>query len=109
MMGDMSKLKHTERGFPYFEYKDIYGVTYSIQQSSLATKNALWVGVDDPDPQCMASDAASLGVQTDQTTGWVKYPVSDKVLMRTRMHLDRRQVKNLIKKLQAWIDTGELK
>lgn len=98
----------TERGFSLIEFKDRYGSACSIQKSSLATEDAIWFGCDDANPQVMASEASSLGVETTATTGWVPYPISDKVLLTTSMHLTREQVCELLPVLNYFAITGEL-
>lgn len=98
----------TKRGFSLGKFKDLYGMPCTIQESSLATDDAIWLGVSDPKPRIMASEAAEAGVETNQTTGWVDYPIPDNVLLSTRMHLNRKQVAALIPLLQHFVDTGEL-
>lgn len=39
--------KTTQRGFDYKEFEDSKGVKCSIQQSSIATEEAIWFGCDD--------------------------------------------------------------
>jgi hypothetical protein len=39
------KLKKTNRGFAIAEFIDRYGEKCSIQKSSLATENCIWLGV----------------------------------------------------------------
>ena len=111
----LGKPKKTARGFSIVAFKDYYGVPCSIQASSLAVyqqpgTSALWVGVDDPEPKIMASQAEGLGIITEKKTGWVSYPIPKEVSFSTRMHLDRGQVEALITHLQAWLDseTGSL-
>jgi hypothetical protein len=110
------KIKRTKtcRGFHVIEFSDRYGVLCELQQSSLADfdqpgTSAVWLGPRDANPQIMAHDAARLGVKTTETTGWIPFPISDDVLLTTRMHLDLEQVKWLIQELQHWVDQGELK
>jgi hypothetical protein len=45
------KLWRTARGFARADFKDRYGAACSIQQSSLATEDCIWLGVDLPDGQ----------------------------------------------------------
>ena len=92
----------TVRGFDLIEFKDRYGAKCNIQKSSLATENAIWLGVEDANPQIMASKTKEGG------TGWVKYDIPDNVLLTTRMHLTQEQVKDLLPILQRFADTGEL-
>jgi hypothetical protein len=99
------------RGFELIEFRDKYDTPCSLQMSSLAEYeqpgiSAVWFGPDYADPKVMASKAARLGVETTETTGWVPYPVPREVLLTTRAHLDRAQVKALIDHLQAWLETG---
>lgn len=42
------KIALTNRGFPRAEFVDLYGARCSIQDSSLATDDAVWLGVDGP-------------------------------------------------------------
>lgn len=94
--------KTTRRGFPLCEFRDLYGAKCSIQKSSLATDDAIWLGIDDADPQILASKVVEGG------TGWVKYPIPEDVLLTTRMHLNREQVFELLPILQRFVDTGEI-
>lgn len=102
------KKSKTSRGFARTEFSDLYDTNCYIQKSSLATKDAIWLGVVDAKPQVLASHAASLGVKTDKTTGWVPYPMREEVSLTTQMHLTRPMAKKLIKHLQHFVDTGEL-
>lgn len=102
----LGELKRNGRGFKYINFKDLYGLKCSMQESSLATgPGAIWLGVDDVEPKCLHGDARQLGVITDATCGWVPYPIPKEVLLCSRMHLDRNQVKALIKHLQTWVKT----
>lgn len=78
------RLKKTERGFKRGEFKDIYGEPCSIQESSLATEPAIWLG-------CEREQFTSSG----QSCG-------------ARMHLDRKLAKQLIRHLQKFVETGGL-
>lgn len=79
------KRRKTERGFGIIEFEDIYGEKCSIQKSSLATKDAIWLGQDQP---TITKNGEFAGC---------------------RMHLDVRKAKWLIKELQYFVDTGEIK
>jgi hypothetical protein len=98
----------TARGFELIEFEDRYGAACNIQASSLAEEAAIWFGVEDANPLIMAKDAARCGVQTDETVGWVPYPVPKDVLMTTRMHLTQAQVAELLPTLQRFAATGVL-
>lgn len=99
----------TQRGFEFLEFDDLYGAKCSVQQSSLAIDGgALWFGPDDPSPRVLASQAASAGVKTTETTGWVPYPLPPNVHCTTRAHLSREQVAALVVRLNQWLATGSL-
>lgn len=102
------ELQKTERGFALGKFTDRYGAKCSIQKSSLATEDAIWLGIDDPDPEIMASDARKLGLPTTQENGWVKYEIPKEVLLTTRMHLTQDMVKEMLPFLQKFAETGEL-
>ena len=56
------KIKKTNKGFGLFEFKDRYDTKCSLQDSSLATKAAIWFGVDDTEPKVMAKDAKKFNI-----------------------------------------------
>lgn len=99
---------NTNRGFDIITFTDRYDSPCSIQKSSLATEDAIWFGIDDPEPRIMASQAKQYGIQTEETTGWIPYPIPQDVLLSTRMHLTQDQVKALLPILQHFAETGEL-
>lgn len=110
------KLKYgfTQRRFPHVTFTDRYGAECSIQLSSLATDDAIWLGVDDADPKIMARDAHRMKLDhllpesgPERLNGWVTYPLPEEVLLTTRMHLTKEQVKALLPILQRFAETGE--
>ena len=105
----LASVNKTERGFEKLEFKDAYDISCSLQQSSAASFNALWVGVDDPNPVILVTDAVRLGLPTfGKTHGWVPYEIPNDVLLHTRMHMNEDQVRGMIAHLQSWLDTGSL-
>lgn len=68
------KFIKTDRGFTRINFLDLYDIKCSLQESSLATDNAIWLGVNE-----------------------------------NRMHLNKKMVGKLIKKLFLWYLGGELK
>ncbi len=99
----------TNRFFRIGTFKDRYGTACSIQESSLATEDCVWLGVDDADPKIMAVDAIKLGMDTKgQTTGWVPYPLPEEVGCSTRMHLTKPMAEELILVLSHFVKTGYL-
>lgn len=106
-MTDM-KYDITERGFSAIRFLDEYENVCSIQKSSLATDEAIWLGIKEASPKILASQAKGYGIETNQKTGWISFPIPDGVLMSTRMHLTQEQVKDLIVVLQRFVDTGDI-
>lgn len=74
----MKKTK-TLRGFDRIDFKDRYNQFCSLQKSSLASEDAIWLGVD---------------IDLDGKEN-------------TRMHLTREQVKELLPHLQRFAETGD--
>jgi hypothetical protein len=99
----------TERGFSKVVFTDTYNHQCSIQQSSLATEDRIWLGIESPDPQIMKSDALKLGLSLPEgeISGWTQYPIPKEVLISTQMHLNREQVKGLVEHLSKWLETGD--
>lgn len=98
----------TQRGFAIAKFTDIYDVECSIQKSSLATDDAIWIGVDDASPRIMASQAKRFGIDTNEECGYVSFPIPDEVSLTTRMHLNREAVEKLLPILTRFVETGEL-
>lgn len=73
-----------DRGFLKGRFKDRYGAQCSIQKSSLATEDCIWLGCDHEtfDQQCRPCGA--------------------------RMHLTQQMVADLLPILQHFAETGEL-
>lgn len=109
-MGDEMNMQRsdTNRGFTRYLFTDRSGAKCSLQKSSLAFEEAIWLGVDDAKPQVLAREAELVGVHTRETTGWVPYPIPDQVLLTTRMHLTQEQVRELLPALTHFAETGEL-
>lgn len=103
----------TSRGFRIDKFVDSYGHECSLQKSSSAMEDKIWLGIDDPKPIIMASDAAKMG-RTDllepgqPIVGWVPWTLPDEVQISTRMHLTQAQVKDLLPALRHFAKTGQL-
>jgi len=91
------KRKKTHRGFPYYEFRDRYDVPCSLQKSSLAFEDAIWLGTDDEQPRVLK-----------QGKGWVDYPMPEEYSVNTRMHLTRFQVFRLLPVLLKFVLTGKI-
>jgi len=88
--------RYTNRGFLIFEGKDLYGGNWHIQKSSLATEDAIWIGLDNAEPKIMGG------------TGWVDYPLPEDVFISTCVHLNRDQVEEILPLLSHFVETGKL-
>lgn len=108
------KVTQNTRGFMIGEFLDAYHSKCSIQESSSAMYDAIWLGINDADPKIMVSDAIRMGIlDADKRTGedrngWMKYPLSDEVSLNTRMHLTQEMVQALLPTLQVFAETGQL-
>lgn len=91
------EISRTNRGFARIEFMDQYGVKCSMQKSSLATGNCIWLGCNDADPKVLVPG-----------NGWQPVPMPSQYIANTRMHLNRQQVAKLLPHLIAFVDTGEL-
>jgi len=114
----MAQKFKTDRGFDIITFTDRYDHGCSLQKSSLATEDAIWLGVDDPEPKVMSSQAQQAKTQQmfllamfnpeGKNTGWSPYPIPEEVSFCTRMHLTQEQVKELLPFLIKFAETGEL-
>lgn len=93
----LSELKITARGFRFYEFEDRNGYACSIQKSSIATEDCIWLGLDSASPKKLVKGA-----------GWVDVDLDDGVETNTRMHLSRGQAKILSKELEYFAETGQL-
>jgi len=93
------KIKKTSRGFGRIEFIDYYGIKCSLQKSSLADKDAIWLGCNDADPK-----------QLIPGQGWtpIKMPDKNEWMAHTRMHLTQKEVKKLLPHLIKFVKTGEI-
>lgn len=91
------EIKQTNRGFDIVEFTDHYGIKCSLQKSSLATEDCIWLGCDDADPRTLVPGE-----------GWQKIQMPEEYIANTRMHLTREMVVKLIPLLQKFVETGEL-
>lgn len=93
---ELKKTK-TERGFDLIEFDDRNGVQCSLQKSSLATEDAIWLGCDDAKPRVMVPGE-----------GWKLVEMPPGYLADTRMHLSRGMVKKLLPHLVKFVLIGRL-
>lgn len=95
-----------------YNFKDRYDQEFSIQKSSLATEDCIWFGINNANPQIMSSDATRMGLRErtfdERDNGWVAFEIPKEVLLSTRMHLTREQIKELLPILEKFVKTGEI-
>lgn len=107
----------TIRGFELQYFNDNYGVRCSIQDSS-ACEPHIWLGIADNSLKIMAKDKAELlesvkNLSKDHSEtgecGWCTVKLPRDALIENRMHLNRKQAKELAKKLNYFAKHGYLK
>lgn len=93
---------HTQRGFALVEFKDQRGIECSLQKSSIATDDCVWLGSDD------------IGLRRfEPGLGWSDVdlpsdPRGRSYVANNRMHLNREQVSMLLPYLHRFVETGEI-
>ena len=97
----------TNRGFELQHFLDDYGLDCSIQESS-SVEPHIWLGVHTVPHKVMWNDAEKLGIPITERTGWYEYPLPPAVLVESRMHLNRKQAKQLASKLNYFAKHGLL-
>ena len=102
------KKSKTSRGFNVTEFTDCYDAKCSIKNSSLATEDAIWFGINKAQPMIMASKAKKLGLKTNENTGWIPYPIPEEVLISTHMHLTDKMVEDILPSLIEFCITGDI-
>lgn len=95
------------RGLGLFVAADIYGIPLSLQASSLAEREAIWVGSDrvlcpffSEDPRACREGRCPAGKFHD-------IPGDANLNTSGRMHLDRDQAREFGRMLTAWADEGD--
>jgi hypothetical protein len=99
------ELTKTNRGFPLGTFTDRNGIGCSIQKSSIATEDCIWLGADTVGLKefvAYRDPAWKDLVEFDQST------VTHSYIANNRMHLSRDQVAELLPLLQRFVETGEI-
>lgn len=91
------EIKHTDRGFGRTEFLDRNGVSCSLQESSLATEEAIWLGCNNANPRVLIPGQS-----------WQPVEMPEGFIANTRMHLTRDMVRDLLPHLQRFVDEGTL-
>jgi hypothetical protein len=101
----MIELEETCRGFAFGIFKDNKGVECSIQDSSLATEEAIWFGVRNANPRKLINNVfqtVNYLIDQDEISSFDLYR---DVLFNTRMHLTTKHVKTLIRNFEKFLTT----
>lgn len=92
----MKQIK-TERGFDLVEFEDSNEVECSLQKSSVATDDLVWLG------------CSTIGLKRFAPGGWIDVDLDDgSYIANTRIHLSRDQVAELLPILTRFVETGNL-
>lgn len=97
----MNKNK-SSRGFSYYNFEDRGGHKCSIQKSSLATEDCIWLGSDDIGLKHFIPNIGWQDVKLETTHEYECY------IANNRMHLTIDNVKQLLPILQKFVETGEI-
>lgn len=93
----LSELQRTHRGFRFYEFEDRNGYACTLQKSSVATEDCIWLGLESASPKKLVFNE-----------GWVDVEMPEGVETNTRMHLTQEQARILSKQLEYFAETGEL-
>lgn len=93
------KRETTLRGFARYQFKDSGNNVCSIQKSSAALEDRIWLGIDEPE----------LTIFQDKSKGkYITTSMPDNFSVDSRMELTIDQVKELLPILQQFVETGEI-
>ena len=91
------KIEKTKRGFHIINFLDSNNVKCSLQESSAAEDDYIWLGCDDANPRKLVP-----------YEGWQPIKMPEDYLADTRMHLNRDKVAELLPCLIQFVMTGNL-
>lgn len=94
-----NELKRTHRGFRFYEFNDRNNLRCSLQKSSVATEDCIWLGLNSANPKNLIYGK-----------GWVdaSQKIPEGIEFTTRMHLTQKQAGVLAKQLDYFSETGDL-
>lgn len=98
------KKEYTNRGFGIYHFRDHNDKECTIQKSSLAFMDAIWLGAKD------------IGLKEflagRKPSAWQDVVLADTIkhhyVANNRMHLTREQVRELLPVLQKFVETGKI-
>jgi hypothetical protein len=102
-------LNKTERGFDIANFKDRNGVECSLQHSSIATEDCIWLGTNNLEIKEFFPNSNKPFVNiTKEELQQLKKRPQNEIYTSSRMHLTREQVVELLPYLQSFAETGSL-
>ena len=110
----MMKVKTTARGFAYYKFVDDNGQKCSLQKSSSALEDKIWLGIDDAKimefyPYLRETDESWFEIPKEAVEAKLKHRPQNEIHYKNqRMHLTVNQVKELLPILQRFVETGEI-
>ena len=96
----MIKLEPNGRGFLSGSFVDSNGSVCSIQKSSKASGDFIWLGVSNPKILITEDEVIGKYVEVDMPSNWTA---------KSRMHLSMEQARDLLPMLQKFADSGRLR
>lgn len=90
--------EQTLRGFGIYNFEDANRERCSIQKSSSAMEDMIWIGISEPD----------LTVFEKNKGIYVVTPMPECFMVSSRMHLTQDMVKQLLPVLTRFAETGEI-
>ncbi len=93
------EIERTNRGFDIASFTDSYGETCSLQKSSSAFVNKIWLGISKPKLTVFENESKGQYIVTN---------MPENFSVNARMHLTRQQVAELLPYLQKFVETGDL-
>ena len=93
------ELTRTRRGFEIGEFQDVIGNPCSIQESSIATMDAIWFGRDvlDPPSRLMGAGRAEAELM------FPKEQLYCEVNIRNRMHIGKKEARKIVFHMQRFV------
>lgn len=92
---------YTNRGFAIYEFKDANGVQCSLQKSSSAMEDKIWIGANEIGLKIFRAGQGWENVALENT-------IKSHYIANNRMHLTREQVIELLPILEKFALTGEI-
>lgn len=108
------QVNKTLRGLNLIKFIDDNGEKCSLQASSSASEDKVWLGIDDAKirefyPYPREIDDSWVEIPQEEVEAKLKHRPQNKIYYKNqRMHLTRKQVANLLPHLQKFVKTGDI-